>query len=105
MSWAYPPYSYGGQEPNGWYQEDSTPYNPYISWNQNPYPSEPNFPYTSWTTTDEPNPPYLQNYDEPFPIEASEDVYIPPYQAALDELLAQNAAIESNQWTLDEVLA
>ena len=105
MSWAYPPYSYGGQQINGWYQEDSTSYNPYISWNQGPYPSEPNYPYTSWPTTDEPNHPYLQNCDEPFPIEASEDVYIPPYQAALNELLPQHAAIESNHLTLDKVLA
>ena len=35
----------------------------------------------------------------------SEDVYILSYQATLDELLAQNAAIEANQLALDEVLA
>ena len=88
MSWAYPPYSYGGQQTNGWYQEDSTPYNPYISWNQGPYPSEPNLSHTSWPTTDEPNLPSFQNFKESSPIEVSEDVYIPPYEASLDELLA-----------------
>ena len=87
MSWAYQSYYYEGQQTNGWYQGNPNPYNFYDSWNQGPYPSDPNITYTSWPTTDEPSPPYLQNFDEPSPIEASEDVYIPLYQPAMDEML------------------
>ena len=88
MSWAYQSYPYGVQQPSGWYQENPDYTDPYDSWNQGPYLSEPNFSYSPWPTTDEPSPPYFQNFDGSFPIETSEDVYIPSYQAALDDLLA-----------------
>ena len=93
MSWGYQSYPYGVQQPSWWYQENPDYINSYDSWNQGPYLSEANFSYSSWPTTDKPNPPNLQNFDGSFPIAASEDVSIPPYQVAMDELSATRARI------------
>ena len=86
----------------------------YVPWNQGPYANEPNPSYTSWPTSYESSPPSFQNFDEcrHYPVEENEEMcqpYIPPYQSALDELLAQNELmaqnLEANQLALDKVLA
>ena len=44
LSWAYSSYYCEEsrlQQTNGWYQENLNSYNPYISWNPNPYPFDP----------------------------------------------------------------
>ena len=86
MSWPYESYDYEGHHTSGWYQGKVTPSDFCDPWNQDPHLSEPNL--TSWPTTHEPIPPDFENFDEPSPLEASEDTYVPPYQSALNEMLA-----------------
>jgi hypothetical protein len=49
INWDYPSFygeDSGVYQTNGWYQENPNLYNPYVSWNPNPYPFEPPSSYT-----------------------------------------------------------